>query len=459
MTWRALALTLAGVLAGCAGVAPRPSPPPPVDTAAARDLPAARGFTASAQPAPDRSNAEIARDFLDLTLRLENDVELPVFTRFETPITIALTGRFTPVFDTELDALVGRIRAEAGIDLRRVADPAAAAITVEAIRRADLARTVPQAACFVVPRRITWAAFSGRRDPGALRWSDLERRDTATIFVPADVSAQEIRDCLHEEVAQALGPVNDLYRLEDSIFNDDNMHSVLTGFDMVILRAVYDPALASGMTRAEVAGRLPAILARVNPGGARPVARPPAPTNPAWKRAIEGALSPGRPDILRRRDSLRAVEIARDAGWNDARLGLSLLTAARLSAPGGGRATFETFLEAAEVYGARDVTAIHAAHVGIQIAAFALAAGDPDAAIRIADSHIPAARAARNAALLGDFLLVKAAAVEAKGDAARAVDLRRDGFAYARYGLRSEADVLRRAADIAALVPSPQEGT
>lgn len=46
------------------------------------------------------------------------------------------------------------------------------------------------------------------------------------MFIPNDTSAQEIRDCLNEELAQALGPLNDLYRLSDSVFNDDNMHTV-----------------------------------------------------------------------------------------------------------------------------------------------------------------------------------------------------------------------------------------
>jgi hypothetical protein len=63
------------------------------------------------------------------------------------------------------------------------------------------------------------------------------------VFIPSDVSPQEVRDCLHEEVAQALGPLNDLYRLPDSVFNDDNFHAVLTGFDMLILRTYYDAEL------------------------------------------------------------------------------------------------------------------------------------------------------------------------------------------------------------------------
>ena len=60
----------------------------------------------------------------------------------------------------------------------------------------------------------------------------------------------------HEELAQALGPLNDLYRLSDSVFNDDNFQSVLTSFDMDILRMTYSPSLSSGMSREEVAARL-----------------------------------------------------------------------------------------------------------------------------------------------------------------------------------------------------------
>ena len=38
------------------------------------------------------------------------------------------------------------------------------------------------------------------------------------------------------------------------------VHAVLTGFDMTILRAYYDPALRSGMTRGQVVAALPGIL-------------------------------------------------------------------------------------------------------------------------------------------------------------------------------------------------------
>lgn len=82
-----------------------------------------------------------------------------------------------------------------------------------------------------------------------------------------------------------------------------------------------------------------------------------------------------------------------------------------------------------------------------------------EAAVRLTDKHIPAARQAENAALLSDLLLVKAAALDALGQTGEANTTRRDGYGWARYGLRSDTDVLRRAAEIDALVPRAQEGT
>jgi hypothetical protein len=155
-------------------------------------------------------------------------------------------------------------------------------------------RVVPQAACFVVPRVSSWAEFRRARGSRDLDWTTLTGRDRVAVFIPSDVSPQEVRDCLHEEVAQALGPLNDLYRLPDSVFNDDNFHAVLTGFDMLILRTYYDAELANGMTRAEVSARLPGILARLNPGGARGRAARCAPPRGPGSRRSRPRSAPAR---------------------------------------------------------------------------------------------------------------------------------------------------------------------
>ena len=126
----------------------------------------------------------------------------------------------------------------------------AASITVEFIPGSDLHAFAPDAACFAAPRVGSWADYR-RATAADLDWTTYQHRRQAAIFIPTGVAPQEVRDCLHEELAQTLGPLNDLYRLPDSVFDDDNIQTILTGFDMLMLRATYAPELAPGMSQAE----------------------------------------------------------------------------------------------------------------------------------------------------------------------------------------------------------------
>ena len=236
-------------------------------------LPPMKAFAAPSPNAPARSNANIAADFLSLHFQLESGRKLEVLTRFETPITVRVTGAPPPSLEPDLRRLLTRLRREAGIDIRQITQ-GAANITIEAVSRAEIRRALPQAACFVVPNVSSFDEFRRDRRKPKTNWSVLRTRTRMGIFVPHDSSPQELRDCLHEELAQALGPLNDLYRLPDSVFNDDNVHTVLTGFDMLILRATYAPELHSGMTEGQVAAKLPALLARLNPAGTHRPATP-----------------------------------------------------------------------------------------------------------------------------------------------------------------------------------------
>jgi len=264
---RRLAVIALSVMSACT---PMPQDAPPSRASImSESLPPMRSFAGAAAQPPSRSNTDMAQDFLDLAFQMESGRAVPVMTRFETPISVRETGMIPGSLVPDLRALLTRLNNEAGIDIYLTGAPDAN-ITVEAIPRADLQRAVPRAACFVVPRISSWEEFKEVRRTPQVDWTTLTRRDRATIFVPADVAPQEIRDCLHEELAQALGPLNDLYRLPDSVFNDDNIHAVLTGFDKLVLRAYYSPELRNGMTRGEAAVRLPALLARLNPAGQRP---------------------------------------------------------------------------------------------------------------------------------------------------------------------------------------------
>jgi hypothetical protein len=440
------------MLAALLAAACAPADLGPVRRDPALTVPVAMQLFEGGRPAaPRRANAEIARDILDLTFRMESGRALPVLTRFEGPVRVTLRGPAPAAAQHDLDRLLARLRDEAGIDIARARPGTAANLTVEFLPRAALQRAVPQAACFVVPRDESFAAFRRGRRGDAEVWASLTERRAATVFVPADVAPQEVRDCLHEEVAQALGPLNDLYRLPDSVFNDDNFQTVLTGFDMLVLRAIYAPDLASGMAADEVARRLPAILARLNPRGERRGAAP-AGENRAWIDAIEDALGPRSAPGQRRAAAGRALAIARSEGWSDPRRAFSHFTLARAALTREFDLAVANYLEAGRLYAAAGAR-VQEAHVAMQLAAFSLSSGEFRTAIEIADRHAPVARAAENAALLATFLFIKAEALAALGRPAEAEAVRLDSLGWARYGFGSEAEVRLRAREIAALNP------
>ncbi len=449
-------LPLLLLLAACAP-APRAADTAARLAVAIPKLPPAKQFSAARPDAPARSNADIARDFLDLAFTLESGRPVPVFTRFEEPITLRVTGRADPALARDLRDLLRRLRDEAGIDIRLTRGPEAN-ITIESVPGARIRSVLPQAACFVVPNVSSLSDYARNRRSARTAWSELRTRERVGIFLPADISGQEARDCLHEELAQALGPLNDLYRLSDSVFNDDNMHAVLTGFDMLILRAYYAPDLASGMSRDDVARRLPAVLARLNPAGEGLPARPLAPTPRAWSDAIQEALGPGAAPAARRAAAERAVAIARASGWRDHRLAFGHFALGRLTqshAPDAAREHFET---ADRTLAALPRSEPHRAFVRAQLAAYAIADGDAERALALTARAMPVASRHENAMLLSTLMLLRAEALALAGRPQEARALRLDSLGWARYGFGPDGAVRGKLAEIAALNPRNHTG-
>jgi hypothetical protein len=411
-----------------------------------------RIFSDAAHQRPTRPNREIAQDFLDLSFRMESGRTIPYLTRFEGPIRVRTTGDVSDIMLHDLKILLGRLRSEARIDITMDQTPSAE-ITVEAISRATLQRAVPQAACFVVPRISSWSEFQRVRRTPQVDWATLTHRDRATIFVPSDVAPQEIRDCLHEELAQALGPLNDLYRLPDSVFNDDNIHTVLTGFDMLILRMYYAPALRNGMTRTEVASRLPELLAQLNPRGQWQSAASQPDTSRDWIEAIETALSSAASPTERRNAAAQAIQIGNAFDWQDARGGFAQYAYGRLQVGRDAQAALAAFNAAENLYQRDPNTRIHAAHIAVQKAAFALAAGDAESVLRLTDSAMDVAIYHQNAALVATLMMFQAEAHMLMGNADKAEAIRLDSTGWARYGFGSSANVRARLDEIAALRP------
>ncbi|MCW3780198.1 DUF2927 domain-containing protein [Defluviimonas salinarum] len=435
-----------------AATACTPVPPPPVTARMVLpDLPPMRRFAGPSVTPPRRANADMAEDFMDLSFRLESGRELAVFTRFEGPVRVRMIGAVPPSAPEDLRRLLSRLRNEAGIDIIQSADPDSE-VSIEFLPLRTMQRMVPQAACFVAPRVGSSREYRRARR-AMIDWYTLTSRERAVIFIPSDTAPQEVRDCLHEELAQALGPLNDLYRLPDSVFNDDNIHTVLTGFDILMLRAYYAPELRNGMTARDVAVRLPALLARLNPRGEAVRPRRPEITPRAYADAIETALGPGTSESRRRSAAVTAMNIARANGWRDARAGFTWLALGRLSLGYDAEVAEFAFRQAAAIYHSQPGLALHAAHADMQLAAFALSQGRANETIALADASIPAVSAAENAALLAHFLMVKAEALDMLGRSGEARQVRLDSLGWARYGFASDTEVWGRLMNIAALSP------
>ncbi|MEO0914368.1 MAG: DUF2927 domain-containing protein, partial [Pseudomonadota bacterium] len=377
-------------------------------------------FAARSQPrGVTRSNIVLAEDFLDLTFALESGQQLPGLLRYEGPVRVSMPSPTLAPYRRDLENLLARLRNEAGINIRSTQNPLEAQLHVEGVPSAEIQRAFPGAACFIIPGVTSWSDF--RRARGRIRWSDQTTLMQTGIFVPNDSTPQDIRDFLHEEIGQALGPANDIYRLPDSVFNDDNFHAILTSFDMLMLRTLYDPALRSGMPRAAAARVVPSILDRINPSGRGVGAQPRAAESAVWKRQIEAAMTRRNSRLGRIRAANRAVAIAGAMRPVDHRLGTALVTRGRLSFRANPQQAAVDFASAYQLLSTRlGAGDIRTAQAALHLAIFALKNGDFPQALSLARNAEPAAKRGENAVLLSGLLAVQAQAQSGMGDKAKA---------------------------------------
>ncbi|WP_420012057.1 DUF2927 domain-containing protein [Tateyamaria sp.] len=448
---RRFVLPLVLVLNACVPVTPGDTPTRALPQSS--DLPPMKTFGPPRPDQPIKSNNDLALDFIELSFQLESGRDLPVFTRFEGPISVRVTGAPPASLGSDLNRLIYRLRTEAGIDIHQTAPSNPANITIEAVSRADIRRALPHAACFVVPNITIISEYKPNRRSVRTSWSNLRTREKLAIFLPNDASPQEVRDCLHEELAQALGPLNDLYRLPDSVFNDDNVHTVLTGFDMMMLRAYYAPELRSGMSRGQVASRLPAVFSRINPQGDGLRANYATRTPRAWSQAIQTALGPGSTNSQRQQASDQALQIARAMGWQDHRRAFAHYAKGRLLLASDPKTAQTHFRAADQYYAATPGANLHRAYVATQLAAYAITRGDGDQAMLILSPHIDEAAQNENAALLSTLLLLRAEALDLQGRSAEARTVRLDSLGWARYGFGPDWAVRAKLREISSLNP------
>lgn len=254
---RILCVASVALLAACAGRTE------PYRTAERPQEPA----YASAVPAGDTaySNESLAQLFVQLTHGLESGKSRPALQRFERPVRVGLLGDGVANYRAFTDQLLGEIATRSKIDIST--GPGPHNLLVQFVPGEEFTpKTNSQ--CIVIFGQPDWSTFL--RAPQRYQLSALEKQtaqEDLSILIPDTALPHEIRECLIEEITQALGPGNDLFGLGLTIFNDDNAHTWPTALDYLMLRVLYDPRLKSGLDKRETRQRALTVLDEINPAG------------------------------------------------------------------------------------------------------------------------------------------------------------------------------------------------
>lgn len=82
----------------------------------------------------------------------------------------------------------------------------------------------------------------------------------ADVVLPAGLDKPSFDHCVVEEFSQAMGLPNDIDAGDASVFSRTDRPGARTPLDDLMLRVLYDPALAPGSSRAELAPVLPGLI-------------------------------------------------------------------------------------------------------------------------------------------------------------------------------------------------------
>jgi hypothetical protein len=325
-----LLLALPLVLAAACAPAPEEAPVKPAPAIAEKPafpelgaaLPA--GHTAYA-------NASLARLFVVLTHEMEGRARRPHLVRYETPVSVGIEGRGGERYGAFLDEALARLRRNSGIAIAR--GPGPYNLHIRFIDGKRFNATLPMAFCVIAQGDVTWQAFAA--DPlgaNARQAAKATRIEQTTIFIPDDARPYLTRNCLLEEVSQALGMSNDLFGLGGSSFNDDGAHLWPTKLDYLMLRVLYTPEMTTGLDRRETRDRALDILNRINPAGR---AAPPMPmlrqrSLEVWSHLIARVFSRDASDREVREDVGKALQVVEAYAPKSAQHCHTLFTAGRV---------------------------------------------------------------------------------------------------------------------------------
>jgi hypothetical protein len=207
------------------------------------------------------TDAEIVDGFFRIVFGAEFHVSGRVdrIRKYEMPVRVYAESRAKPDRRKQVAAVVDDIRSKIRhLDIAMADRRKDANVTVTLVRDRDIEKTIrrfygrEQAARIV--KSLEPQCLSG------FRKDDLFRIQHSDVIIVVDAGEFIFRDCIYEELLQALGPINDDNELPWTMFNDEVQMGYFDIYDQYLLNILYDPRIRAGMTKEQVKELLPQIL-------------------------------------------------------------------------------------------------------------------------------------------------------------------------------------------------------
>ena len=228
------------------------------------------------------SNDDLARNFEKIALnreyRREDEALIEETTptrlsRWEKPVRYRIMGGAVTQADlTEYEAFATRLSGLTGLDIAE--DDEDPNLTILILgpeeRRAFIRQLQATGADQRMPLVVEWARDISYPCVGQVGYEDTETGliSGAMIVIKGELEGVLRQSCIHEELTQTLGLMNDDQGVRPSIFNDDQEFALLTAHDEYLLRILYDPRLRPGMEAVEAQPLVWRIIEELRPGGA-----------------------------------------------------------------------------------------------------------------------------------------------------------------------------------------------
>jgi hypothetical protein len=207
------------------------------------------------------TDAEIIDGFFRIVFGAEFHVSGSVdrIRKYEKPVRVHVDSRAKPDRRKEVAEVVDDIRSKIRhLDIAMADSRKEANVTVTLVRDRDIEKTIRQ-----FYGREQAARIVKSLEPQCLsgfRKDELFRIEHSDVIVVVDAGDFIFRDCIYEELLQALGPINDDDDLPWTMFNDDVQMGFFGIYDQYLLNILYDPRIRAGMTKEQVKVLLPQIL-------------------------------------------------------------------------------------------------------------------------------------------------------------------------------------------------------